>query len=880
MRDWWFRLRSIIRRKSVESEMDTELQFHRERQLEKYRNSGLNPAEAERRLRLEFGGMEQLRDDCRDARGISLFDTLAQDLRYGWRTLLRSPVFAITALLTLALGIGANAAIFSVVYAVLLRPLPFHDPTRLILIHETTPQVGTVSVSYPNFLDWRVQSHTFSEMSAVINLDLNLSGVERPENLSGLAVSTNFLSMAGIRPAIGRGFTAEEEKAGAAPVILVSYALWQSHFHGDASVLGQTVRLNKRTYTIVGVLPPGFRWMEKCDVMEPVGVWATNNSNTSERGSRGDMVVVGRLAAGIPIEQATSEMEQIARRLAREYPQENGRCGVSLATLRETFSGDLRPVMLVLLSAAIFVLLVACANVANLFLMRGAVRSREMALRMAIGASHSRVVRQFLTESVLVAVLGGIAGVALAAAGIPAIAHLLPADTIAGASVDLNPAVLLFSAALVIMSTFVFGLIPALHSAGGDMHTELKEGGKTTGGRGHNRWRDVLASSEVAMAVILTVGAGLMAKSIHRLLAVDSGIRAERVLKLEMSLRTAQYDRDDAVIRFWRDALDRVRALPGVDAAAAGTSIPLTDNHSRTDISIEGMQPLESASYPHPDTHTVTAGYEQALGIRLVRGRGFTDADREAAPPVAMVNAMVAQKLFPGVDPIGKRFAFGRLGNSDGHKWITIVGVLADTKMYGLANPARLEVYVPLLQRPQNEMALLVKSSGNPDGLVSAIRAVISSLDREQPVFGVATMQQVMNDSILTRRVTLIVLGLFSGLALLLASIGIYGVVSYSVAQRSREIGIRLALGARPADVFRLVLAQGGKISVAGILVGTVASYWLTRLLTKLLYSVSAFDPSTLVIVSAGLALVALLACYIPARRALGVDPLIALRQD
>ena len=880
LKDLFFRLRSVFRRETVESEMEEELRFHSERQIEKYLKTGMRRDEARRRVRMDFGGLEQVKEECRDARGVALVETVAQDLRYGWRTLLKSPGFAAAALFTLALGIGANTAIFSVVYGLLLQPLPFRDAARLVLLHETTPKVGDVSVSYPNFQDWRAQSHTFSEMAAVSNVGFNMAGASQPENIGGLAVSPNFLSMAGIRPVIGRGFTPDEEKAGTAPVLLLSYALWQSHFGGNRGVIGQTIRLDSRTVTIVGVLPRDFRWIETCDVMEPIGVWATNNSTVAERGDRGDLTVVGRLAPGARMEQARAEMDGIAARLARAYPEANDQCGVKLQSLRESFSGDARPSMLVLLGAAIFVLLVACANVANLFLMRGAVRAKEMALRIAIGASGGRIVRQILTESFLVAVLGGLAGVGLALAGIPAMARLIPADTLAGASVGMNGAVLLFSAGLVVLSVLAFGLAPALHSARGNVHADLKEGGKTTSGGGRNRWRGLLATSEIALALILLVGAGLMMKSLYRLLAVDSGFRPERVLKMEMSLRTAQYDKDPAVIGFWQQVLERVRALPGVESAAVGTAIPLTDDHSRTDITVEGMALPKPSDYPHPDTHTVSPGYEKTLGIRVLRGRGFTDADRENAPRVALVSAIVAQRLFPGADPVGKRFTLGRLEANRAPKWLTIVGVLADTKMYGLANPARLEVYVPFRQMAASEMVLLVKSGMEPAALVSAIRAVVVSIDKEQPIFGIATMQEVVNASVSTRRITLILLGLFSGLALVLASIGIYGVISYSVAQRAREIGIRMALGAQRGDVLRLVLAQGGKISLAGIAIGSAASAGLTWLMAKLLYSVSAVDPATFIAVAFVLAVIAMVASYIPARRAMRVDPLVALRNE
>jgi len=877
--DLFFRLRSLFRSQTVESETEAELRFHREHQIEKYLRTGMTRDAAVRQVRLDFGGLPQIRDECRDARGVSFFESIVQDLRYGWRTLLKSPAFTAAALFTLALGIGANTAIFSVVYGILLRPLPFRDASRLVLLNETTPRVGIVSVSYPNFLDWRAQSRAFSEMAAVKAAGFNMSGTAQPENIGGLAVSPNFLPMMGVRPLIGRGFAPAEEKAGTAPVVLLSFALWQSHFGGSPAALGQTIRLNRQTFTIVGVLPPDFRWADRCDVLEPVGVWITNNDRAADRGDRGDMAVVGRLAPGVRFERARAEMEDIASRLAAVYPDDN-QFGVNLQPLRDSFSGDMRPAVLVLLGAAVFVLLVACANVANLFLMRGAVRGREMSLRLAIGASRSRIARQVLTESFLVALLGGMAGVGLARAGIYAIARWTPPETLGGASIDMNLAVLLFSAGLVVLSMFVFGLAPALHATAGDIHSGLKQGGKATASGARNRLRSLLAASEIAMALVLLVGAGLMMKSLYRLLAVDSGIRPEHVLKFDMSLRTAHYDKDQAVLGFWQQILEKVRALPGVEAAAVGTAIPLTGDHSRSDINVEGAPLAQPGKAPHPDEHIVSPEYERTLGVRLLRGRGFTDTDRENAPLVAMVNDNFAQHLLSGADPIGKRFAFGRLGATDGHKWITIVGVLADTKLYGLANPARLEVYLPFRQAPSNEMTLLVKSRRELTAMVAPVRAAIASIDKEQPVFGIATMQKVIDSSTSMRRVTLILLEVFSGLALLLASIGIYGVVSYSVAQRAREIGVRVALGARRGDVMRLVLAHGGRISIAGLVIGGAASLGLTRLIAKLLYSVSAIDPATLAAASCVLALVSLLACYIPARRALKVDPLVALRHE
>jgi putative ABC transport system permease protein len=879
--DLLFRVRAVLRRRAAETELEDELRFHFERQLEKYLRSGLTREEAMRRVRMEFGGLEQVKEECRDARGVQLIEALFHDVRYAMRTLRKSPGFAGVALFTVALGIGATTAIFSVVYGVLLRPLPFKDSAGLVVLNETTPQVGMVSVSYPNFLDWRAQSRAFSEMSAVSGLHYNLAGTGQPENIAGLAVSPNFLSIVGVRPLLGRGFTAAEEKAGTAPVVLLSYALWQSHFGADRNAIGRSITLDSRSFTIAGVLPPEFRWIEKADILEPIGVWATNNDVITARGERGDMVVVGRLQAGIRLPEARAEMEGMAARLAHAYPESNDQCGVALRPIREVFVGDIRPAILVLFGAVIFVLFVACANVANLFLMRGAGRTREMALRIAVGAGRGRIIGQVLAESFVVALFGGLCGLGLAIGGIDAMARLIPRGTLAGASIGLNGAVLLFSAGVVVLSMFVFGLAPAIRSTKADVQSELKESARTTSASaGQHSWRGVLAGAEVALALVLLVGAGLMVKSIYRLLSVNPGFQPDRVLTMGMSLRTAQYEKDGPIMNFWQRVLEGVRALPGVEAAALGTAIPLTDDHWRTDITVEGMALPLPGSFPHPDVHIVSPGYVRALGLRLLAGRDFVDSDNENAPKVAMINGLAAERLFPGQNPVGKRFLLGSPSAKKPPKWIMIAGVVGDTRLYGLANPSRLEIYFPFRQLVSGSMSLIVKSGSDPARMTSAIRAAIASIDKDQPLFAIATMRQLVGDSVATRRITLILLGLFSALALVLAAIGIYGVISYSAAQRTHEIGIRMALGAQHGDVLRLILAQGAKIAGAGVAIGTAASIGLTRLMAKLLFSVSAFDPPTFAAVAIGLTVIAMLACYIPARRTLRIDPLIALRHE
>jgi putative ABC transport system permease protein len=801
---------------------------------------------------------------------------ILQDLKFAVRMLLKSPGFTVVAILTLALGIGANTAIFSIVNAVLLRPLPFKNSSQLVVLRETYKIVGNVSVSYPDFLDWRQQSDSFAAMSVINNVNFNLSGVAQPESIDGYAVSPNFLALLDVRPVLGRDLLPSEERPGTAPVILLSYQLWQSHLGGDPGVIGRSITLDGRSFSIVGILPPTFRFLDTTDVIVPIGVFA---ADFTDRAQRGDMDVVGRLSPGVALSQAAVEMETITARLAAQYPQSNYGFGAHLESLRDAFSGDTRLAVLVLFGAVVFVLLIACVNVANLFLVRGAARAREIALRLAFGASRGRVIRQMLTESFVLAVCGGVLGIILGAWGISGLGYLLHANSLQTMGVRMDLGVFLFAAARIVLVSFAFGLIPALQATRPDLHETLKEGGRSaTSTRGQHRLRGALAIAETALALVLLVGAGLMLKSLYHLIQVSPGFQPARVLYMEMDLRSDQYSKDPAILNFWQQVLDRVRVIPGVQSAALGTVVPLTGNHRRSDITIEGLPIPAPGEFPHPDRHTISSGYIATMGIPLLRGRNFSDADNETAPDVALVNSTLARRFFTDGDPIGKRFLWGQPGKDE--KWITIVGVVADTRLYGLDNPARLEVYSPYRQRPSADMSLVVRSAVDPASLTSSIRAAVAAIDKDQPLFDIHTMQQLVDDSISTRRLTLVLLGIFSALAVILAAIGIYGVMAYSVALRTQEIGIRMALGAQQKDVLRLVLGQGARIAFFGVAIGLATAAALARLLSSLLFSVSASDPFTFATVAALLVAVALLACYIPARRALRVDPIIALRYE
>ncbi len=881
LNDLLHRLRSLTRRSKVEGELDDELRFHFEQHVHRSVSAGVARQEAVRLARLEFGGIDQVKEECRDARGVRLMENFIQDIRYALRTLAKSPGFAIVALLTLALGIGANTAIFSVVYGVMLAPLPYQDSSRLMVLNETTPMVGSVALSYPNFLDWRAQSHSYSQLAAVTQTEWNMSGGSQPETVQGEAVSPNYLAMLGVRPMIGRDFQAAEEKAGTNRVAMLHYSMWRSHFGADPNVLGRTIALDGQSFTIIGVLPPGFRSLNQIDVMVPMGVWATTHSDATKRGSRGDMVAVGRLAPGVSEQQARTEIEGIAQRLAAAYPTENGKFAAELTPIREVFAGNLSTPLLVLSGAVLFVMLIACANVANLLLMRGASRTREMALRVALGAGRGRIISQMLTESFVLAALGGALGVALAFAMVRGLVELVPMTLLGGATIEMNGAVLLFAGVIAVVAALIFGLAPASRSAKPDVQSSLKESGRSASASARQmNLRDVLAVAEIAIALVLLVGAGLMMKSFYRLLAVNPGFRSERVLTMSLGLRSDQYKARPAVLNFWQQAIEKVRAIPGVESAAVGTVIPMANEHRRVDITIEGMETPAPGSYPHPDMHIVSGDFARTLGLTLIEGRTISDADIETAPLVGMINQKLAQKYFPNADPIGKRFMEGHADAEPNPQWFTIVGVVHDTSLYGLANPARLEIYLPYRQSNMNRMSLVVKSAVDPAALTSAIRAAIATIDKDQPLFAISTMTDLISASVATDRLTLVLLGLFGTLAMVLASIGIYGVISYSVAQRTHEIGVRIALGASRADVLRMVLGHGARIAGIGVAIGLAASFGLTRLIATLLYSVSAADPVTFMGVGVMLLLVAMLACYIPARRTLRVDPMTALRYE
>jgi putative ABC transport system permease protein len=871
------RLAGLPAREARDRELAEELATHLEMQVEENLRAGMSPAEARRRALVKLGGATQAREECRRRRGFPVLEDLWQDLRFGARTLRKSPGFTLVAVLTLALGVGANSAIFSVVNAVLLRPLPYKDPDRLVMVWEkgNPDEFPINSVSAANFIDWREQSRVFEGMSVLGRASFNLTGAGEPLRVDGRRVSANLFRLLGVEPQLGRAFLPEEDDPGAGRVVILSHGLWQRRFGADPSVVGRPVNMNGHSYTVVGVMSPQFQFPSRQDEL-----WVPIAFAPKEAASRGNnsYEVLGRLKQGVTLGQAQAEMNAIASRLKRQYPDVVKSDATVVVSLHEQTVGDIKTALLVLLGAVGFVLLVACANVANLLLARAAVRRKEVALRVALGAGRMRLMRQFLTESVLLAALGGALGLLLALWGLSVLKAFVPESLAEVKNVALDARLLGFTAAVSLVTGLVFGLAPAAQASRLDLNEMLKEGGRdSSSGRGGDRLRGLLVVAEVAVSLVLLIGAGLLVNSFVRLRSLDPGFSPENLLTMSVMLPQQKYPDHARRVAFFSELTSRVEALPGVRAAAVTNWIPLTLQGDTFGVSVEGRPDPGPDKRPDVVTRVVSQDYFDAMGIRLLRGRKFDErTDRADSRPVAVVSETMARRLWPGEDPIGKRV---QPGEPDPNGWIEVVGVAGDVRQFDLAAEPRLQMYLPYAQFewfvPRQ---LVVKTDGEPAGLAAAVRKTVWELDRDQPVSDVRTMEEVLSGSVARQRFSTLLLGVFAALALLLAAVGIYGVMSYAVAQRTREIGIRIALGAQAGSVLRLMVGQGLKLAAAGVALGLVGALLLTRLMSSLLFGVSATDPATLVCISVVLVGVALLASYIPARRAAKVDPLVALR--
>ena len=811
-------------------------------------------------------------------------ETLFKDVRHGIRSLLKHPGFTTIAVVTLALGIGANTAIFSVINAVLLRPLPYHEPDRLVTIWEEMPQRGMyeIPVSFANLRDWVDQTKTLDQISSYTFTNLNLSGVGEPARLGAVRSSANLFSLVGAAPLLGRLFLPEEDKEGANRVVILGHALWQSRFGSDSAIIGRSLTLDNQKHTVVGVMPSGFQFPVGFGYLgkvlnDPIDLYVPLAATGKELG-RGhySFFAMGRLKPGITIDQARAEMTTIEGRLEQQYPDTNTGIGIKLVPTQEQTVKAIRPALLVLLGAVAFLLLIACANIANLMLARGASRQKELAIRAALGASRLRVVRLLLSESLMLSLAGGCLGLLLAVWGTNALVALAPDNIPRLNEVGVDARVFGFTLAVSLVTGIVFGLVPALHAAKPDLNEALKEGLRgSMGSASGKRTRSVLVVVEVALSLVLIIGAGLMIKSFLRLQQMNIGFNPDHVLAVSVSLPSSRYPEDRQQVAFFQEALERLQSLPGIQSAGATTGLPLTLDIHGSDFRIEGHPEPEAGKEMIINTRSVSPGYFRTLGISLIKGRDFSDRDKSEAPAAAIINDELARIYFPGEDPIGKRISF-----DDRQSWISIVGIIGDVKQLGLDSSAKPEVYFPYLQVVAPEMSLVIRTSSNPLSLAAALKSQIQVIDKDLPIDDAKTMQQLLAESSSGRRFNMLLLSVFAAVALVLAIVGIYGVMSYTVARRTHEIGIRVAVGAQPLDVFRMVIGQGMKLAIIGVACGLVGAFGLTRLMTTMLFGVEPTDPATFVSIAVLLTGVTLVACYIPARRATKVDPLVALRYE
>jgi putative ABC transport system permease protein len=812
-------------------------------------------------------------------------DSLLQDIRYSFRRLLKSPAFTLIVILTLALGIGANTAIFSAVNAVLLRPLGYGDPERLVTIEHRYPSLNlNAPVSVPGFLDYQ-RARSIESMAVETGWAANLTGEGEPERLQGARVTGRFFGTLGVPAERGRTLLPGEDSAGREHVAVLSYGLWQRLFGGSRGVVGRSLSLNSESYQVVGVMPRDFRDVQNRNVELWIPLVFRPDQLADGERTHEFLNLVARLRTGVPLEQAAAEIRTLAEQLKRQYPAAYpSDWSLVTTSLAQHLVGDVRPALLVLLGAVGFVLLIACANVANLLLARAAARSKEIAVRTALGASRDRLIRQLLTESVMLALMGGVLGLFLAFWGVRAIIALNPANLPRADEIGVDPPVMLFTLLVSLVTGLLFGLAPAVHTAAADLHGMLKEGGRgSAGDRGGQGLRRMLVVAEVALALTLLTGAGLLIKSFARLQGVDPGFEPRRLLTFNLSLPASRYHSDTAQIAFFDQVIPAVSAVPGVRGVGATSVMPFGGGWSTAGFEIEGYQTPPKQPGPWGDIRIVSPSYFATLGIPLRRGRLLDEQDRSGSPEVAVIDDEFVRRYWPHDDPIGKRFTFGPpAGATDtsSREWVTVVGVVGHTKQEGLDAENRLQLYLPYRQAGQPFLTFAVRTAGPPEQYVNPVRRAVQSVDPEQPLSNVRSMDELISRSVGQRRLSMMLLSLFSGLALVLASVGIYGLMSYSVAQRSRELGVRIALGADRLDVLRLVLRQGMSLALTGIVIGVGAAFALSRVIESQLFGVRATDPTTFVAVAALLGLTALAANLIPAWRATRVDPAVVLREE
>jgi predicted permease len=869
--------RNLFHKDRVDQEFTEEIQAYLDMVTEENIRQGLTPQEARRNALVEVGGVEQVQERVREIRMGQFIETTWRDIRFGVRALVHSPIFTVVTVLSLALGIGANTAIFSVVNGLLLRPLPYPESEQIVDVWHTPPQqsfpgLDRFSVSPANYLDWKAQSNAFEQMAIYTYTGLSLSTSNDPLPLIGAAVSSDFFSVLRTNAMQGRTFTPDEEQPGRDQVVVISHGLWQRAFGANPNIVGQTLTLNSRSFTVVGIMPAGFQLPREADLWVPLA-WDDKERQTR---SIHDYIVIARLKQNVSLPQAQAEMSTISTRLEQQYPEENSGWGAVVIPLREDLVGDIRTALLVLFSAVGFVLLIACANVANLMLARGANRQKEIAVRIALGAGRARLVRQLLTESVLLAVTGGVLGLLLAVWGSRMLVRLgsLPNS----GDIGIDTWALGFTLLVSFAAGIIIGIVPALQFTKSSLSETLKQGsGRTGGSPMKQHTRKALVVSEVALSLVLLIGAGLMIRSFWKLQNVDPGFDTSNALTMSVALTPIRYSEPHQQLAFLDRAMEQIRAVPGVVSVGTTTTIPLAGGGSTQPFSIEGRPTGTIAEQPMAQTRYISPDYFKAIGIPLRQGRFFSDQDRDNSVPVIIISEAMARRFWPGENPIGKRLT-PSFHSKEGAR--EIVGVVGDVKARGLDSDASTMMYLPYKQAPRPFMSFVVRTSSNPESLVQPVSRAIYSIDKEQALTDVQTMDQVLMQSLSDRRFNMTLLLTFAGVALVLAAVGVYGVMNYTVTLRRRELGIRMALGAKASDVLRLVLRQGLTLTLIGVGAGLISAYALTRLMASLLYGVTATDYLTFASVSAVLIVVGLVASFVPARRATKVDPTIALRTE
>jgi predicted permease len=880
------------RRDALNEEIASHLEMARRDRVDR----GEPSEEAAQAARREFGNVALVQHVTREQWGWSALEEFVQDLGYAARTLRKNRGFTFIAILTLALGIGANTSLFSIVNGVLLNPLPYANPEQLVTLHESKPNFESGSISYPNFRDWQKDNHTFSAMAITRPYTFSMTGRGEAQQLRARFISSDFFSLLGIKPVLGRTFAPGEDEVGRAPLVIISAGLWKSKFGGSPDVLGQSLTMDGRDYTIVGVAPAAFDLFQRTasvtEVYVQIGQW--NNPILLRRGAGLGIHGVGRLKPGVTLAQAAADMARVSENLAAAYPDTNNGIGANLIPLRKEMLGDVQPLLLVLLGAVGFVLLIACVNVANLLLARSSGRAREFAVRAALGAGQGRLVRQLLTESTVLALAGGVIGLLLAQWATTAALGILPAELPRAAEIRLDSHVLIFTMSLSLLAGIFFGLAPAMKTSQPNLQETLKEGSRGTSD-GRNRAQSVFVVLEMAMALVLLIGAGLMIRSFTALWRVDPGFRANGVMTFGLALPPSMMNASAEAIRAYVREIDqRFATTPGVTAVSQSWgAMPLGNDDDQTFWLDGEAKPTSEPDMKWTLDYIVSPGYLRVMGISLQRGRFFTTYDDHGSPLVAVVDEVFARKFFGNEDAVGKRIHINRFDPHDDNEPIQIVGVVAHVNQWGLdsdqSQALRAQMYLPCLQMPEKYIAnvpsgggtfLMVRAEGASAGLLDALRHTNLEMNSEQVIYAPQTMDQIVSGTLAPRRFSMILLAVFAGLALLLSSVGIYGVISYLAGQRTREIGIRVALGARRTDVLRMVLGHGLKMALVGVGIGILASAGLTQLMGKMLFGVSPVDPVTFASVAVLLTIVAVAACYVPARRAMRVDPVVALRYE